>query len=499
MLIAIAPAISAQTLGAVDTDYTGSSSEGPASDRDSVYSYMAELNGSVAGGDHTPFWLVNGRYGLSSLKKNNGYLRAGAFRHADKQSRWDWDFGVDLVGAAHYTSEFVVQQLYAGVRYRCLDLYIGSKENPTMFLDPQLSSGDMVQSINARPVPQVRLGVERYTYIPFTKHKLAFRAYFAMGMFTDQDWQYTFTKGEHTRNKRVLYHSKGLFLRWGDTQKFPLTVEGGLEMAAQWGGEIIYSNGKIVKPGHSFKNFLKAIFPASSSSTDESLAGDVINIEGNHVGQWNLAVAWTPKDQDWGARLYYQHFFDDHSMMFFDYLWRDMLLGVELQLPKNPFVKKFVYEYLITKDQSGPVIWDKTPEIPEQISSGDNYYNNFLYNAWQHWGMAIGNPLLTSPIYNTDGVITFYNNRVKAHHFGFTGEPLRDLDYRVLFSYNRSWGTYNFPTPNVTHQYSGLIELNYHPERLKGWGARLSVAADWGNLTGHSSGAMLSIIKKGWL
>lgn len=467
-------------------------------DADTLLRYSAEANVQAGSGTHTSFWLSNNRMGLSSVRNNSGYLRAGLFRDADTTRRFSWSAGVDLVGAFHYTSGFVVQQLYAGVRYRCLDLTVGARERRSQFVDGYLSSGDLLLSESARPIPQARIAIENYRYIPYTRRSLAIRGYFSFGMFTDQDWQTSFTRGTgNQRAKGVLFHSKGIFLRWGNTDRFPLTIEGGLEMAAQWGGKIYLADGKVVTPGHSLKDAFKVVIPTGSSSDDPALAPDVANIEGNHTGAWSLAAAWTPKQADWSARVYYQHYFEDHSMMFWDYLWRDMLLGAEFKLPKNPFVDRFLYEYLITKDQAGPVYNDKTPSVPEQVSGRDNYYNNFLYGAWQHWGMAIGNPLLLSPIYNADHRIHFYNNRIKAHHFGLSGQPLDELRWRVLFSFVRSWGTYEQPTPEVIRSYNALLELDWQPRRLPGWGARLSLAADRGSLLGHNYGAMLTITRSG--
>ena len=41
--------------------------------------YKAEIFGSVASGDNTPFWMVSNRYGIVPLEANNGYLNAGVF------------------------------------------------------------------------------------------------------------------------------------------------------------------------------------------------------------------------------------------------------------------------------------------------------------------------------------------------------------------------------------------------------------------------------------
>lgn len=466
---------------------------------DSTYRWSAEMNGALSHGQHTPFWLVNNRFGLSSIKKTNGYIRASFFREEKHDRPFTWDFGVDLAVAGGYTSTFIIQQLYGAAHYRCLDLTVGSKEMTGGVTDPELSSGDLLFSTNARPIPQARLGIERYTYIPWTKKLLAVRGYFALGAFTDENYQYSVTGPDRQHSKHVLFHSKGLFLRWGNPDKSPITVEGGLEMAAQWGGTIYMANGKVLKLGHGLGDLWRIVIPQGDVSDNPILAGEVSNVQGNHVGQWSLAAGYKRKDADWGVRAYYQHFFEDHSMMFFDFLWRDMLLGVEAELPRNRFVSKFVYEYINTRDQSGPVYWDHTPEIPEQVSGTDNYYNHGFYPGWEHWGMGLGNPLLISPVYNTDGSLSFHHNRIKGHHIGFTGDPLDQLSYRVLLSYTRSWGTYGKPLPEIQRNYNALLELTWRPTFARGWKARLGLGADAGALLGRSFGAMLTITKTGWL
>ena len=42
-------------------------------------SYLAELFGSLATGDNTPFWMTSNRYGIVPLEGNNTYLKAGVF------------------------------------------------------------------------------------------------------------------------------------------------------------------------------------------------------------------------------------------------------------------------------------------------------------------------------------------------------------------------------------------------------------------------------------
>lgn len=469
----------------------------------SPYHWKAELMASTSSG-HTPFWLMNNRMGLSSIEQNNGYLRGGFFRDMTHDRRFSWGFGVDLVVPYHFTSHFVIQQLYGEIRYRSLELTVGSKHRYMGLVNQELGSGDLTFSQNARPVPQVYLAMPRYEWVPLTNNWLAFKGFFSMGMLTDWRWQRNHAGPLQRHAENVLYHSKGLFLRGGNLDRFPLTIEGGLEMASEFGGTV-YSftyDGKpySVKMGHSLKDIIKAIIPTGGgNSSDPNQAGEISNVYGNHVGQWSAAVTYAARPIDTQFRFYYQHYFEDHSMMFFDHAWRDGLFGFEVTLPRNRFVSQIVYEYLTTKDQSGAVYWDKTDKIPEQVSGRDDYYNHYLYPGWSHWGMGMGNPLVISPIYNTDGSLTFHHNRIKGHHFGLKGNPTDELSYRLLMSYTRSWGTYSDPTPTVLHNFNALLEADYAPRRIPGWNFKLGLAADGGRLLGKSFGAMLTITKTGWL
>lgn len=450
----------------------------------------------------TPFWMLNNRYGLSSIDRYNGYLRAAAFRDVDSTRRFSWGVGADFVVPYNFTSHFVIQQLYGELKYRSLTLTIGSKERFESLVNRELGSGDMVFSANARPVPQIHLAMPQYQWIPKMNKWLAFKGFVSFGMFTDGRWQQNTFNGRDSWRKNVLYHTKGIFLRGGNRDRFPLTVEGGFEMGTQFAGKAyIYNNGtyQLINMKHGFKEFFNAIFGLGGGDSDDpNQKGEISNSYGNHVGEWSLALSWAPKDVNWAAKAYFQHYFEDHSQLFWDYLWRDMLLGAEFTLPRNPFVDKVVYEYLYTKDQSGAVYWDRTPDIPIQISGQDDYYNHAIYGGWQHWNMGMGNPLIMSPIYNSRS-IHFNHNRVVAHHVGLSGSPTDELNYRILLSYISSWGTYKFATPKVLHTFNSMLEITYSPRRLSGWSFRVGIAGDKGDITRNTFGGMLTVTKIGLL
>ena len=92
--------------------------------------YRAELQATMSSGDNTPLWLNANKYGLSSLKTANGYLRGAVYRplSADNGRKWGVGYGADVAVAAGFTSKLVVQQAY--VEGRCLKgvLTVGAKE-----------------------------------------------------------------------------------------------------------------------------------------------------------------------------------------------------------------------------------------------------------------------------------------------------------------------------------------------------------------------------------
>ena len=95
--------------------------------------------------------------------------------------------------------------------------------------------------------------------------------------------------------------------------------------------------------------------------------GEQVNIYGNHVGRWNFAA--TAYLNQWKVKIYYEHYFDDHSQMFFQYgRWKDGHIGLEITFPKNRFIDTFVYEGLGTKDQTGPMLRSEehTSELQSQ-------------------------------------------------------------------------------------------------------------------------------------
>lgn len=448
-----------------------------------------EFSTTLGTGTNTPFYFLSNRYGLSSIEPNSGYLKSGLFRPIEQGKRFTYGYGAELAVAANYNSTFVVQQLYGEVRYRTLGVILGAKQYPSELKDAKLSSGGLTHSMNARPVPQLRAGFIDYFDFPGTNGWLQMKGVIAFGMETENRFVRAYVPTSGKRTEGTLYHYKNLFVKM-DKEDFPLFAEAGAEFGTQFGG-VMYQNGKETRmPG--WEDFFRVLLPLSGG--EDAPITDQMNVNGNVVGSWHLSLGYRFAN-NWKVRAYYEHFFEDHSMMFMQYPWYDGFYGLEISFPKNPFITRFVYEHNTMKDQAGPIYWDQTPEIPEQISARDSYYNHGLYNGWQHWGMGMGNPFVLSPLFFRNKSLYFPSNRVKTHHIGILGNPSDEWEYRLLASYSDHWGTYNIPFNEIKSIFSGMVEVTYMPRKLTGWSFTAAIAGDNSDLIDNSFGGMLSIKK----
>ena len=481
--------------------------------------YNIELNGVVSSGDNAPLWMSAGRYGLSATEPNSGYLRAGLWRSEETDSalNWRYGYGLDLAVPVNYTSKFVVHQAYGIVQYKNARLTLGAKEIPMEMLNNELSSGAMTISNNFRPIPQVRFELPDWWDWHFTGDWVRVKGHLAYGMTTDHNWQEDFVAEGEKYTRHALFHSKSGFLQVGRTDVFPVTFTLGLQMAAQFGGygyniqnrdDARTVLGEKTNLGNAPKDFWDAFIPGGNDVND----GDYNNVAGNQTGNWYMDLMYHGKG--WNVKAYAQHFFEDHSQMFVQYGWKDMLWGLEANLPRNPLVSNVVAEYLRTDDQTGGVYHDENTLLPVQISGKDDYYNHHVYGAWQHWGQTMGNPLLLSPVYNTDGKLICYYNRVRAFHIGIDGDPLPSLHYRLKYSHLKTWGTYTYPTLDPTYQNYLLAEVTWKLG-AKGssrsssgssgskWWDGFSFTGSWGLNTGdlldQSNGFSFTIRKTGKL
>ncbi len=463
-----------------------------------------EVSGTAASGDYAPLWLTGNKYGLSSIENWSNYERVSLMRTSDNDSLRNWrrGYGVDLAFTFNSARTFVVQQAFVEFGFKKANLIIGSQEHPILLRNQALTSGGLSLGINARPIPQIRLDFDYFTF-PGTKGWWKWKLWASYGVLTDGKWQKKFAEETYDRVTRytdnTMYHEKALYWKFGKEDcDVPLTFDIGLQIATQFAGKTHNVN---VQPGvdqkhpSGFSAYMDALLCSGSDSYDGAYA----NTAGNHVGSYNMALTW--HGDGWKVRGYFERLFEDQSMLTVQYGIQDHLVGLEAELPKNPVLTGVVVEHLSTYTQTGAVYHDEATGLPDKMNGRDDYYNHKMYSGWQFYGFGMGHPFLTSPIYNDGnsrehmGKLEFYNNRVKAWHVGLSGNPSDEVGYRVLMSFTRNWGTYVYPFQDMTKQQYLLAEANYKPHWAKNWSGTLGISYDHGDLLGNSFGGQLTLRK----
>lgn len=475
-----------------------------AQDLDDGLKLEAEVSGTVSSGDNAPLWLSANKHGKVSPYDNSAYERIGLFRPIETDSArvWKRGYGIDLMLNQHSTSTFFIQQAYIEAGYMKANLSLGAKERSIDLKNNELTSGGLSAGLNAHPIPQLRLEIDYFSF-PGTRGWWKWKMRGSFGMTTDGGWQKDFVRPGTRYTNNTLYHEKALYWKFGKetAKKVPLTFEIGIQMFTQFGGKAyniapreVSTQTMTVEMPQNLKAFWRAIFGGGRDATDFTES----NNSGNMLGSYNMRLAWhgnTGEKNAWEVGAYFERFFEDQSMLTLQYGIQDHLIGVDAKFPRNRFVSAAVIEHMSTRNQSGAVYHDATKSIPDKMNGRDDYYNHNIYTGWQHWGMAIGNPLITSPVYNTDGLIYFENNRVKAWHFGLCGDPTPELHWRLFMTFTQNWGRYTAPFKDVLKQQYYMAEVGYKPAWLKGWSGRLAFGLDHGDLLGNSFGTQLTIHK----
>lgn len=464
---------------------------------------FVEIGTTLHSGDNTPLWQNALQHGLSSLD-NNGYVRGAVFYRDTLGHHWSWSAGLDLAAGVGMDAAFVIQQAYADVSWRCFDLSVGSKELSSPFLNSELSSGGLVWSGNARPIPQVRVGI--FDYIPVFRSSWFFiRGEFSYGWWTDSRYLADASEGIRWYTKKIKYHHKEVDFRFGKKDG-AWQFDAAYRLDTQFGGYIMNHLNQTWFPdgldlGNSLKDYGKVFFSAKGDGDGGGLEGERIARQGNFLGSEFLRLMY--KDKKYRLSLYLENFFDDFSGMGklngFDGLW-----GLEYEsTAPHALLKGLVFEYYQTTDQSGP-LHGSDAEGGEKTGGADDYYNNYLYQGWTHWGQTMANPLIPSPAYFADcvvqsnwgkGYMGFPYNRVRAFHLGLHGDLAPRWGYRLKCSASRTWGTPLSPALEPLDNISAFIEAQYEPAFWRGLRIVSSLSFDSGDIYGDNFGWQLKLRK----
>ena len=467
-----------------------------------------ETAGMTGGGDHAPFWHTSNRQGLPSVGNSNGYTHLAALGSTQLPYGFDMAYGTDLGAGVGLEKNLFLHQLYFDLNYKWLGISAGMKERWSD-KNHYLSSGALTWSGNSKPIPEVRAGIPDYVRIPVLGSWFSLKGHIGYGRLTDDKWRKEHTSGSYVDG--VLFHSKSAFLRFGDEDRFPLQVTIGLEMNNMFGG--IQHNSGTERPMPSDASaFWTVLFPFHHVEEQG-------NEDGDNLGSWHLNFDYT--FNDWHIGAYYEHFYEDHSswlgieyknntegekdFIFFGFRrnWFDGLFSIEVNAPDNiKYFRNAVFEFMNTRGLCGPICHSAAcntegMQVIEEVDGRDGMYNHGIYNSYSHWGYAIGNPILISPVYNPGDKDRFRSNRVQMFHVGVDGGITDNIDYRLLATTTTHWGQYGAPLKDVEHVTSVMLELSYLMGDNYDWKFSLSGAMDFdsGDLLGNNKGIMLTITK----
>jgi hypothetical protein len=407
---------------------------------DSV-AYDAELRFAFSGQDYLSQWIVSNRYGVLDDQSVDAYFLGGIHApYSSDSTNFKVAFGFDYLLKPDLGSSRI-QQAYAKAKFHFIELTAGRIARTVGNHNPELSTGSLALSQNARPMPVISIGVPEYTAVPFTKEIISFKGQLLHGWFEE---------GRYI--DRPLLHEKFFYLKIG-APAWPVSVYGGLVHFAQWGG----TQPSGAEIGSGLGDFWRVF--TGRQAANSAGGGEFVNALGNHLGILDLGIHLSLQNVD--IRIYQQDPFEDNLSLTTDFVLHDQLLGINIAPKQHKFIEEILYEYLNTTQQGGPGLPDPLPgndaadlslNYGYEYGGRDDYYNNYLYRSgWTYQNRMLGNPLLllrNRAVRFLDDVPDFTfseataNNRLRGHHLGIKGRLNSKLALRLLATYTRNFGTY---------------------------------------------------------
>ena len=445
-------------------------------------SYRAEMGTLLHTGTQKPFWMISNQQGKylpeHSTVFGSFYLGSDLYseeeayfgRQQDTATPFHVAYGLEAFNRYNGTYDILLNQYFAGISYWYFNLRVGARSQTFGNQWDPLSSGSLLYSGNARPMPKIAVSSD-YIPVPFSRGYVEFKGYLSHGWFEED--RYTASP---------YLHHKNVYVRVGG--ELPVHAHYGFHHYAMWGG-VSPEYGNI---GSDLDSYIRVFMVQSG----ESIQSEVLNRYGNHLGSRNFGLDYRGKN--FSLSLYYQTLFEDNSGK----AWRnikDGLWGAGFHNhAEKALLQHATYEFIHTTDQSG-----RAHQIGDSIVGGnDNYFNNYLYlSGWSYHRYTLGTPLITSPVMNDNGSIRMQNNKVIAHHMGIDGWLNDSFYYRSLITWSLNYGTNRDSFKPEREELSLLVEVNYLMGEKRQWMLKGKLAGDLGEMYGRNVGVYLGIQKCG--
>ena len=439
-----------------------------------LFSQKLEFGYSKKINRNKPFWLESN---LNGIDYNNPIFNFLIQReHRKRNILFNYSLKFNLSSKSNFKNH-LVEEGFLNFKKNVFYLSFGRFNQNVSSESELLSSGSLAISNNARSIPSIEVGINNF-YPVISKLNFQLKGNISHGWLN---------KGQYI--KAPFLHQKNLYLKKIISSGSSISL--GIIHLAMWGGETLEHG----KQPNKFLDYLRIFFLRPGSKND--LEQERINTLGNHLGIWDLL--YEKEENDKKLRLYYQHPFEDESGARWLLNRFDGLYGIELISKDDGYIKRFLYEYINTMNQSGSF------GATDSTYGWDNYYNHYIYQSgWTYYNKVIGNPLFTLGSNKgsySDGVY-IVNNRIKAHHLGLMGSFTRKINYKILFTYSQNFGIFpdkeKFKNENKIYKFengliqrSGLVQLQM--KYINKLDFELSYAIDNGQLLKLSKSILIAI------
>ncbi|HEX3008158.1 MAG TPA: hypothetical protein VHO90_11145, partial [Bacteroidales bacterium] len=129
----------------------------------------------VSTGKHAPFWFYSNQYGKISTNNNSIYLLPSIYRNFKEGKKIDYSYNLSPLLRYDGIGRSYMHQWYGELKLYFIHFTAGAKEELYGNQDSSLSSGCIIWSRNARPMPKLKFEVPYYTPVPFTWKYLEFK------------------------------------------------------------------------------------------------------------------------------------------------------------------------------------------------------------------------------------------------------------------------------------------------------------------------------------
>ena len=446
---------------------------------------MVELQ-AIQTGDRVPFWMRSLHYGGVPVS-GTSLSAIGTFsRDYDRDSvrRFDWGGGVQVRTNIGSSTQAILTEAYAKVRFGSLELRAGRSREVFGLMDTTLGSGSFAVSGNALGIPKVGISVPDYSF-PLFKGLFSFKGNFSVGWLGETPVN---DRSVQTPMLPTFYHQKSIHMRMGRQDARVRGIVGVVHQAYWFHGWELWGSAYELT---SLQEFYYIVTGKDYSYKPGSGSPLTTNV-GNHLGSIDLGLEIPGRDYD--TKVYHQILYESENS-FKNGSLSDGLTGISVTSRKprgrQLSFRKGVFEFFRTIDQA---------YVTSRPFNYDSYYNHeFLLIGNSYKGLIMGNPFITAEpdmraeLPQGDPRNVTSNNRLTLFHLGLEATA-GNLFLRTRLSTSRNLGVYEtlnrFPE---SPQFSGMFEAAMP---LKGgWQARAMFAFDSGSLLYNTAGGFLSIAR----